>query len=286
MPGGSDSPEERCSRPKIYVRVALVDGVERRLNAGQPYKSREQWKAEISSQVIRDIRACAGKVEIIPLEQTVFLDDRPETPREENAFQEPPEGEYHLDFILEVSGGPQSTYEAAARLGDASIDGLALGEFSFEHRDLDTAIRSCLDRLCGRGLQSLLEEYERTHFGALRDPKLWVNLLEPKYVSPEPGEREVRVSVPTRDCRNLFGQGTNVWVQRKIDRGKIDIVTYWNRADVIGDYWKAKTTADGAIDFRFTLEKGLNRDHRKWRDISSAGGKRRFGKSSPFRSKA
>ena len=249
---------EECSKPKIYVRVAFVKGVEKQLNWNSPYKTNDQWLGEIMSRVVGELRThAAGEVEIIPLEQTVFMDDRPETPHKENAFQKFPEGEYYLDFMLGVWDSLQSTYGATAMLEDADIDGFSLGNFSFQHHDLDTAIRSTLARLLGRGLPWIIEEYERTHFNALRGPEFWVNLLEPKFVSPEPGEREVRVSVPTRDCRDRFGEGTNIWVQGKTERGEIEIVKYGKRADPSGDYWKAKTTADGGIDFKFKLEKGV-----------------------------
>ena len=251
---GETVAQEGCSKPKIYVRVALVKGVEKQLNRNVPYRSNDMWASEIMSQVVRELRyQAAGEVEIIALEETVFHDNLPETPKAENAFNERPSGEYHLDFILSGS----DAYVAQVSLGDGDMDGVILGGVSIEHPDLQTAIRSSIFRLCGRGLGWLIEEYERTHFNALRGPKFWVNLLEPKYVSPEPGEREVRVSVPTRDCRGLFGRGTNVWVHRKIERGKIDIVKYWKHADPWGDDWKAKTTADGGIDFRFILEKGI-----------------------------
>ncbi len=259
---------EECSKPKIYVRVAFVKGVEKQLNWNSPYKTNDQWLGEIMSRVVGELRThAAGEIEIIPLEATVFLEDRPETPKAENAFNERPAGEYYLNFILGVitqrnawgvsDDSLPPAYWAMVSLGDGDIDGVYLAAESFEHPDLQAAIRSSIFRLCGRGLGWLIEEYERTHFNALRGARIWVNLLEPKFVSPEPGEREVRVSVPTRDCRDRFGRGTNLWVKRKTERGKTDIRKAWKSVVPWDGFWKGKTTEDGGIDFKFKLENGL-----------------------------
>ncbi|NWG13861.1 MAG: hypothetical protein HXY20_10040 [Acidobacteria bacterium] len=55
---------------------------------------------KISSCVVRELRTRSADAEIIPLEQAVFVDDKLETPKEENAFGEMAGGEHQLDFIL------------------------------------------------------------------------------------------------------------------------------------------------------------------------------------------
>ncbi len=79
-------PDKPCSKPKLYVRVAYVEGIERQLyDDYRDYKNLEtSFLDEISSYVIREIRARAGDVEIIPIEKRIFIDDKPETPEVEN----------------------------------------------------------------------------------------------------------------------------------------------------------------------------------------------------------
>ena len=262
--------DKDCSRPKLYVQVSYVEGTEKQLNTDYPFKSREQWLDEIVSAVIRETRQLASdKIEIIPLEKVVLTDNIPETPMADDSFQQTFDGEYHLNFCLGVisqrdnmsgirDNSLHPAYSASIVIGDGAEDGVYINSLTYENPDLYAAIRSGLFQLAGRGLDRLIEEYEKTHFNALRNPEIEPELLSPDGVSPELAEREAKVSVITRDCRDQFGEGTVIKVKKETERGSTDIKKYWKQAVPVDDYWKAKTTADGGIDFNFMLKRGTD----------------------------
>jgi hypothetical protein len=82
-----------------------------------------------------------------------------------------------------------------------------------------------------------------------------LEVLIPGVVSPEPGEQTGRVEVETKDCRERFGAGTNIWVQKETDRGETDVVSY-SEVRLEGDDWKTQTRKDGKIEFTYTLKRG------------------------------
>lgn len=263
--------QKECSKPKIHVRVAFVQGVEGQFYKDYPAKfqwndkSDALWLAEISSYVVQQIRLRAGDVEVIPLEQAIFIDDLPQTHKEENRFNERVRGEYHLDFILSVITARNNygvadpslhpNYWTCGEVGDADRDGVYVSVEIFEHPDLYAAIRSNIDLLSKRGFKWLLERYESTHFHSLRDPVMKIEVLDPGFVSPEPEEQKVKVEVETKDCRNRFGEGTNLWFPGKPERGRA-IATKESEAWDEGEYWKARTKKDGKIEIEYTLMRG------------------------------
>jgi hypothetical protein len=266
----AQEPKE-CSKAKIYVRVAFVQGVEGQFYEDYPTKfpknekSDRQWLSEISSYVVEQIRLRAAEVEVIPLEQAIFIDDMPETPKEENSFNENIQGEYHLDFILSLITSRNDcgvrdpslhpSYLACGDIGDADIDGVYVGVDLFEHPDLYAVIRSDIELLSKRGFQWLLERYELTHFHSLRDPTMKLKVLDPGFVSPLPEEQKVKVEVATEDCRGRFGEGTNLWFPVKPERGQT-VASKESEVWNLGENWKARTVRDGKIEIEYSLIRG------------------------------
>ncbi len=258
-------PGKECSKPKLYVRVAFVQGLDRHLNSDYPYKDEKMWASEISSVVVREVKARAGDVEVIPLEETVFYDDNPKTHVEENGFNERVQGEYHLDFSLCVittrnefgvrDDSLHPSYWAIGEIGDADLDGKYLRIVSFEHPDLYKAISSTIELMMPRGLRYLIERYETTHFNALRDPEMKLEAHDPKFVSPEPDEQKVRIKVETKDCREKFGEGTNLWFPSENERGEMKPVKE-SKQFKKGKTWEVETTKDGLIEIEYTLKRG------------------------------
>lgn len=257
----------KCTKPKIYVRVALVEGTERVLNSGSAFRTNDMWLDEIMSQTVEELRLQAGgEIDIIPHEKAVFTDDNPETPRAENAFNEEVDGEYSFSLKLgasmqrNFSGVPDDSlppvFSVYSSLRDADPGGHVLGDFVFDHPDLSAAIRSNIFRLCGRGLVPLVREYENTHFNALRDASFWPRLLNPGFVSPEPGERTVTITVNTWDCRSRSGKGTYVWVEKETDRGETRITKGTYPYLPFGKYRRAQTAEDGRAGIEFKLKNG------------------------------
>jgi hypothetical protein len=263
----SDKP---CSKPKLYVRVAYNEVIERQLyDDYRDYKNIEtSFLDEISSYVIREIRARAGDIEIIPLEQRVFIEDKPETPEEENMFNEHPAGEYHLDFNLglvttrnkETDIRDESlhpSYWPIAKIGDADIDGRIVALESYEYPDLYGSINHVISALCPGSLRSVIDRYEGTYFNALRDGRMELEVLSPGFVSPEPGEQKVRIRVKTSDCKGNFGEGTNLWFFAETDKGYFrPVVTKCPFQMYIGKFWWAKTMKNGEVEIEYQLRRG------------------------------
>lgn len=256
-----------CSKPKLYVRVAFVKGVEEQLNRDYAFNTNEGWLSEISAYIVRELRLRAGDVEVVPLEKAVFIDDKPETPREENAFNERVGGEYHLDYFLGLAGARnespaqgstlRGSYWSQAAIGDADIDGRYVAVRSAEYPDLYASINRAITALCRGSLRNVIEQYEATHFFSLRDPELNLRLLAPGFVSPEPGEQKLRIKASARDCRNRYGQGTNLWLPAENSRGKSEPVastTIWQWK--VDSGWRAKTGPNGEIEIEYELKRG------------------------------
>jgi hypothetical protein len=256
-----------CSKPKLYVRVAFVKGVEEQLNRDYAFNTSEGWLSEVSDYIVRELRLCAGDVDVVPLEKAVFIDDKPETPREENAFNERVGGEYHLDFILGLAGAGgdssarglslRDSYWSQAAVGDADIDGRYVAVGSAEYPDLHASINRAIRALGQGSLRSVIEQYEATHFFSLRDPQLNLRLLAPGFVSPEPGEQKLRIKAAGRDCRNRYGQGINLWFPAESSRGEIaPVVSTTIGQGKTDNTWRAKTGPNGEIEIEYALKRG------------------------------
>lgn len=85
-----------CSKPKVYVKVAFVEGVEHKLDQDYPDPARtnEQWLGHISDEAVKWLQGWGEGVDVIPHGQKVFVDDMPETPEPENGFSDSVPGEY------------------------------------------------------------------------------------------------------------------------------------------------------------------------------------------------
>ena len=252
--------QKKCSKKKIYVKVGMVDTASLSLNFGKPYKSAEMWLREFMEFTVKVIKEKAGDdVEVIPWEERIKRDDDPSTPEEENAFIKPVPGNYEVRLEVGLWSIDDQTAErefgASASLTDRDLNGNNLENFSWHRPDVFIAIRSAIDRMSGRGFSYLLEEYEKTHFHSLRDPVMKIEVQDPGFVSPEPDEQKVNVEVATKDCRERFGEGTNLWFPGKPERGRA-IATKESEAWDEGEYWKARTKKDGKIEIEYTLMKG------------------------------
>lgn len=280
-PLGSAQSRPGCSKPRVYVRVAFVKGVEEQLNRDYAFNTNEGWLARIASTVARELRSCAGDVAVVPLEQAVFIDDKPETPKEENAFNERVGGEYHLDFILGVAdtrdarlardGSLRPSYWSLASIGDADIDGRYVAVASAEYPDVDASINRAMASVCAGTLRSVIDNYEATHFFSLRDPTLALSALTPGFVSPEPDEQKIRIRVKTRDCQDRSGEGTNLWFPAENARGEMTAVwgtTSWQWR--LGNQWRARTAQDGGIEIEYRLKRGATAT-RESIDVEVAG---------------
>jgi len=254
-----------CSKPRLYVRVAFVKGVEEQLRRDYPFNTDQGWLTEISDRVIRELQLRAGDVEIVPLEQAVFIDDRPETPQKENLFNESPRGEYHLDFVLGLATKRNSnlardpslrpSYWSTVSIGDADIEGRVLEVASFEYPDLSASVSRLIQKLVPGNLRNTIDQYEAAHFFSLRDARLTLDALPPGFVSPEPGEQKIRIKAATQDCRNRSGEGTNLWFPKRTSRGVVEPRGTPNQWD-LGEKWRAHTIGNGAIEIEYQLKRG------------------------------
>lgn len=52
----------KCTKPKIYVRVALVEGTESVLNAGSAFRTNDMWLDEIMSQTVEELRLSGDSI--------------------------------------------------------------------------------------------------------------------------------------------------------------------------------------------------------------------------------
>ncbi len=267
-------PQRQCSKPKVYVSVGYADDPFLRRLIYDDYVSKgyqihfdneKEYLKTIMDDVIRELKVRSGDVEIIPLEERVFFDDLPETPEEENTFQEYPSGEYHLQYLLglmardEGTPGPDGTvhpdYQSMLLLGDADIDGVYVRVSSFKYPDLFGSINHIVSDLCKGNLRNVLDKYEATHFNALREGEMTMEVLSPGFVSPEPEEQKITIRVTASDCRNNSGKGTNMWFPNEKDRG------FYNPENIsfqarIGNTWWVKTVEGGIITVEYQLKRG------------------------------
>ena len=252
--------QKECSKKKIYVKVAIIDTTVTALQYSYPFKTAELWLHDFMDFAVKVVKETAGDaIEVIPWEERIFRDDDPSTPEEENAFIKPVPGNYDVKVIVGLYSIDEKTgekeYNATVNLADKDIDGYGLGSFNWHRPDVLIAIRSALFRMSERGFGEKVEEYERTHFNALRDPKMKLKILDPGFVSPLPEEQKVNVEVATKDCREMFGEGTNLFYPREADRGTIKDVKS-SEAFHWGDSWRVKTEKDGKIEFEYALKRG------------------------------
>ena len=267
-------PQRQCTKPKVYISVGYADDPFLRrqiyddyVSKGYPihFDNEKEYLKTIMDDIIRELKVRSGDVEIIPLEERIFFDDMPETPEEENMFQEHPSGEYHLQYLLglvardEGTPGPDGSihpdYLSMVLLGDADIDGVYLRSINFKYPDLFGSISSAISRLCDGNLRNVIDRYEATHFNALRDGQIEMEVLSPGYVSPEPEDQKITIKVTTKDCRDHSGEGTNLFFPAEKDRGTFTPVQ--NSAQYkIGNTWRVKTIKNGTITVEYRLKRG------------------------------
>ena len=259
-----------CSKPKVYVKVAFVEGVERYLNEDRGPRSNQEWLDHISRTAVDWLRASGGEgVDVIPHETKVFVDDMPETPEPENSFSDTVPGEYvfrlylgladRRDLITYVRDRTKTDYVAQAALASADPFGTYVGAFSVENSNLEKAIGGAITRLIERGLTDRIARYEANHGNALRDPTLTVSLLgEHDWVSPEPEERDARFLALATDCRGRRFDRTYIYYGHSPSRGKVDAL---NEAESIhraadSALSVAITDITGSVQLKYLLEQG------------------------------
>lgn len=261
--------QDPCSRPKVYVKVAFVEGVERYLNEDRGARTNQEWLDHISQTAVEWLRASGGEgVDVIAHEEKVFVDDMPETPEEENAFSDPVPGEYvfrlylglveRRDLTTYVRDPTKTDYIAQAALGAADPFGTYVGAFSVENETLEKAIGGSIGRLVERGLTDRIARYEASHGQALRDPTLTASPQSPAWVSPEPGETHAWVFARAVDCRGQTHDRTFFYYQKHPPRGTLDARNA--REDysftASGNWNIAESQIAGGVDLRYTLETG------------------------------
>ena len=210
-------------------------------------------------------------VDVIPHEQKVFVDDRPETPEPENAFSDSVPGEYVFRLYLGLSAArdlisglrdySKTAYWVQTSIGAADAHGTYAGASSHESDRLDTAILSSISLLLAgprNSLRDFIDRYEARHGQAPRDPTLTASLLSPGSVSPEPGDRNAWVVARAVDCRGRTHDRTFFYYQRRLPRGTV--VARNAKEDYAftasGDWGIAESQITGSVDLRYTLEKG------------------------------
>ena len=267
-------PQRQCTKPKVYISVGYADDPFLRrqiyddyVSKGYPihFDNEKEYLKTIMDDIIRELKVRSGDVEIIPLEERIFFDDMPETPEEENMFQEHPSGEYHLQYLLglvardEGTPGPDGSihpdYLSMVLLGDADIDGVYLRSINFKYPDLFGSISSAISRLCDGNLRNVLDRYEATHFNALREGKIEMEVLSRGFVSPEPEDQKIIIEVTTKDCRDHSGEGTNLFFPAEKDRGTFTPVKH-SAQYKIGNTWRVKTIKNGTITVEYRLKRG------------------------------
>lgn len=267
-------PQQNCSKPKLYVSVGYPEDPFFSRQMYDDYVSKgyqiqfdneKEYLRTIMDLIVTELRQRAGEVNIIPLEEKIFIDDKPETPQEENAFSEHPSGEYHLQYLLclmardQGTPGPDGTihpnYWSVASIGDADLDGKYVKVCSYEYPDLFGSISRTMSNLCGTNLKSVLDQYEATHFNALREGKAELKVLSPGYVSPEPEEQKITIRVTTSDCRKNSGEGTNLWFLYEKDRGSFT-PGLSSTSFQIGNTWRAQTSRNGVVEIQYQLKRG------------------------------
>jgi hypothetical protein len=262
--GTAAIPEQRpCKKPKVYVKVAFVDDLERKLNLdGKPFKTAQQWADDILKYVVDQLRQMAGDVEVIPSEAKVFTDDKPETPVEENAFSDDVPGEYTFKVIIgadyprDLLTGEKNESELGywpiSSLGAADLGGTYVSVGAAVNLDLNKAILTSLAKTIGRDLETLIARYEATHFSSMRSPKLIVNLFPPGIVSPEDLERNADIAAVVEDCHGRRGKGSWI-INSEPRRGSID-----NKAGESRSANVTETDVTGSVLFRYRLQRGTD----------------------------
>lgn len=259
-----------CSRPKVYVKVAFVEGVERYLNEDRGPRTNQEWLDQISQTAVEWLRASGGEgVDVIPHEEKVFVDDMPETPEPENSFSDPVPGEYvfrlylgladRRDVMTGVRDRTKTDYLAQAALGAADPYGTYVGAFSVENENLEKAIGGAITRLIERGLTDRIARYEATHGQTLRDPTLTASLLGPRdWVSPEPDERDARILALATDCLGRRIDGTYIYYEHTPQRGTVDplFAADANLNRRASPYGLAVTDATASVQLKYTLQTG------------------------------
>lgn len=261
--------QQACSKPKVYVSVAYPDDPFLRRQIYEdysvkgyqmPFDEEKEYLKAIMDNVVRELKVRSSDVEIIPVQEKIFIDDKPETPEVENDFEQHPSGEYHLRYFLGLKArdqktpGPDGTihpaYWSIASIGDGNIDGRYVNVASYEYPDLFGSISNAINRLCNENLRSVLDKYEATHFNALREGSIEMEVLSPGYVSPEPEYQKITIRVSTKDCRDHSGEGTNLFFPADKDRGTFTPVQ--NSAQYkAGNTWQAKTLKNGGITIEY-----------------------------------
>ena len=120
-------------------------------------------------------------VDVIPHEQKVFVDDRPETPEPENAFSDSVPGEYVFRLYLGLSAArdlisglrdySKTAYWVQTSIGAADAHGTYAGASSHESDRLDTAILSSISLLLAgprNSLRDFIDRYEARHGQAFK----------------------------------------------------------------------------------------------------------------------
>ena len=261
-----------CSKPKVYVKVAFVEGVERYLNEDRGPRSNQEWLDHISRTAVDWLRASGGEgVDVIPHETKVFVDDMPETPEPENSFSDTVPGEYvfrlylgladRRDLITYVRDRTKTDYVAQAALASADPFGTYVGAFSVENSNLEKAIGGAITRLIERGLRDRIARYEETHGNALRDPTLAVSPLGDRdWVSPEPEERDTRIHARAVDCLGRSHDWTYIYYQQRPARGLVDGIAKQVREDLTHfadpTFKIAVSNITGSVQLKYTLERG------------------------------
>lgn len=257
-----------CSKPKVYVKIAFVEGVEQYLNQDRGPRTDQEWLDHISQTAVDWLRASGGEgVDVIPHEEKVFVDDMPDTPEPENSFSDPVPGEYvfrlylgladRRDPMTGVRDRTKTDYLAQASLSAADPFGTYVGAFSVENANLEKAIGGAISRLIERGLTDRIDRYEATHGSVLRDPKLTASLLGREWVSPEPDERDTRILALATDCLGRRFDRTHIYYEHSPGRGKVDQI---DARDTIHfaeiPLEAAVTNITGSVQLKYTLEKG------------------------------
>ncbi|MBN1568457.1 MAG: hypothetical protein JXA73_11480 [Acidobacteria bacterium] len=260
-----------CSKPKVYLRVAFPEGVERYLNEDRGQRTNEEWLNHISETAAEWLSELGAEgIEIIPWEQKVFTDDRPETPEAENEFSRALPGEYVVTLNLGLASrrnvmtgmrNPRETdYSAQASLKAVEDVMTGFDNGSAENENLEKAIGGALSRLVQRGLADRIARYEATSGSALRDPTLTASLLGPReWVSPEPDERATDIMAVAIDCLGRRLDRTQIFYQHDPGRARVEAVDVreithfsWRPFDI------AETNVTASARLKYSLEEGTD----------------------------